>query len=81
MLKTVPDPRGRTVVIGARRFPAPVSFDDVVPSDFKRISLIPWLDSTAVLADVESDFESFSLYAWDAEFFWGVGNDALESCV
>lgn len=80
-MTTVSNPRGRTVLIGARRFPVPVPLDYVVPLDCKRISLIPWLDRTAVLADVESDFESISLYAWDGEFFWGVGTEALESRV
>lgn len=76
-----PDPRGQKAMIGTRRFPGPVSFDDLVPLDFKRISLIRLFDRMAVLADVESDFESLSLHAWDGEFFWGVDTESLASRV
>lgn len=68
------DPRGQNVVIGPRRFPAPVTFEDITASHLKRMSMIQWFDRAAVLADVESDFESLSLYAWDDELFWGVGS-------
>lgn len=75
------DLRGQTVQIGVHQFPAPVSFDDVSPTEFKRISLIPWFDSTTVRADAESEFSLLALFGWDAESYWNVSNDALASRV
>lgn len=47
------DPSGQAVVIGMRRFSAPLSFDYVTPSDFKRISMIPWFDKAPFLVNAE----------------------------
>lgn len=40
MTTSGPDPRGQTGKIGVRRLPAPLSFDDVSPTYFKRIAML-----------------------------------------
>lgn len=69
MMKAHPDPRGQMMQIRTRRFSAPVSFDDVSPSDIKWIAFMTCLDFTAVLAYAEAEFSSLSLYTWEEEFF------------
>lgn len=61
MLDNEVDLRVQTVVIGTCRFPEPVTFDDIKPFDFKRISMITSFDRAAIIAAVESDLESLSL--------------------
>lgn len=56
-----------------------MSSDDVSPTDFKRILLIPWFDRVVFRADFEAEYSSFAIYTWDDEFHWGVSTDALSS--
>lgn len=46
--------KGQTIQIETRLFSAPVSFDDVSPTNFKRIAFMPWLDRSAMRADAET---------------------------
>lgn len=73
--------RTQPVTIGGREFPAPVSFDDVPPTDFRRLVKIPWFDHAGVLADAANDYQLLEPYACDGEFFWRVGVEALRSRV
>lgn len=57
--------RLQTMQIWARRFPVPVSFDDVLQTDFKRISLTTWFDRADVRADAENELSSLALHVWD----------------
>lgn len=62
--------------IGIRLSPATVSFDDVSPVDFKRMSLIWWFDRTSVLADADAKLSSLAHYAWKDELLYGESTDA-----
>lgn len=51
-----PDPREQLKVIYGVQDAAPVSSDNVLLEDYRRISTIPWFSRRAVLTDVESGF-------------------------
>lgn len=42
--------------IKTRRLLAPVSIDDISPTDFKQIAFIPLFDRAAMFADAEAEF-------------------------
>lgn len=71
------DPLVHTVKIGTRRFLYSLSFEDLSPTELKRIVLIPWFDRGAVRAYAEPEFICLILYACDDEFYNGVSTDAL----
>lgn len=75
------DRRGQSIQIWTRLFLGQVSFDDMSPGDFKRISLIPWFDGTVVLADSDVELSSLAHYSSEKESFWGLRTDSLASRV
>lgn len=54
-------------------------FDDLSPTDFKMIALIPWFDRGVMRADSEAEFRSLELYERNDKFFWGVSTDSVAS--
>lgn len=72
------DPREQLQVIKGVHYAAPISFDDILPEEYRRIPTIPWLSHwAAVLTDAESRFAVLEHYAWVGEFFGGASVDAL----
>lgn len=55
--------------IGGTELQAPVSYDEVLPEDIKRIAKITWFSSHAILVDSLNEFMAFERYIWDAELF------------
>lgn len=67
--------------IGGTDYPAPTSFDDVLPEDIKRISKIQRFRLQAVLADANDAFAALERYTCNGEFFWCITVDSMSSPV
>lgn len=62
------DPHEQRQEIDGVPHAAPVTFDDILPEDFRQIETILWFSRRGLLADSESNFAVLEHYAWDGEF-------------